>query len=132
NSYWAIGSIAAYIVLVTYLARDEVKGNSSTRIRVFFAGLCLWFGLWLGFAASHYSYVSFILLAVSLFHLRMLSIPLKKLRSEPGTPTATGKTIGTLLRTLPLVDVVGILGAAVFWPWALLGLAWMLPGPFLA
>ena len=132
NSWWAVGSIAAYIFLVTYLARDEVKGNSSVRVRIFFGGIALWFGLWLGFAASHFSYLSFILLAVSIFHLRLLSVPLRKLRMEPGSPPATGKTIGALLRSLPLVDVVGMLGAAVAWPWALLGLAWMLPGPFLA
>ncbi len=132
HTYWAILSLWAYIILVTYLARDEVKGNSSMRVRIFFVGIAVWAGLWIGFAAFHYSYLSYVLLAVLLFHLYMLSAPIRNLRANPAVPSATGRTIGALLRTLPMTDVIGMLGAGVFWPWALAGLAWMLPGRFLA
>lgn len=132
HTYWAIGSIWIYIALVTYLARDEVQGNSAMRVRIFFAGLAVWAGLWIGFAAFHYSVTSYILLAVLLFHLWQLSKPVRNLRENLSAPSATGRTIGALLRTLPMTDVLGMLGAGVFWPWALAGLLWTQPGRFLA
>ncbi len=131
-AYWALGSIGAYIFWVTYLARDEVQGNSALRVRIFFAGMALWIGLWIGFTAVHVSWGSFSLLAGLGFHGALLSKPLRNLGSTPSSPPATGKSIGALLRSLPMTDAVGMLGAGVAWPWALLGLAWMLPGPFLA
>ncbi|HAO99991.1 MAG TPA: hypothetical protein DCQ83_08115 [Fibrobacteres bacterium] len=132
QSYWILGSLGVYIFCVTYLARDEVGGNTKARARVFFAGLMLWMGAWIGFAAFHPSLLSFILFAVLLCHLWLLSTALRNLRTNPGSPASTGKLVGMLLRTMPLTDVVAMLSAAVAVPWALLGLAWMLPGPFLA
>jgi hypothetical protein len=54
------------------------------------------------------------------------------LRRQPSSPPATGRTVGALLRTLPVTDTLGMLAAGVAAPWALLGLAFMLPGRFLA
>jgi 4-hydroxybenzoate polyprenyltransferase len=132
SAYWALASIGVYIVIVTYLAKDEVQGNSRIRVRIFLTGMALWVALWIGFAAFRFSPSSFILLAVLLLHMVLLFKPVRNLQTNPASPAATGKTIGALLRSLPMTDVVGMLGAGVIWPWALLGLAWMLPGPFLA
>jgi hypothetical protein len=132
NAEWALLSLWLYIALVTFLARDEVRGNTGRRVRVFFAGLAIWCGLWMGFALIHPSLISALLLAVLLFHLRMLHGALTNLWKEPTVPSSTGRTVGALLRNLPLTDVIGMLAAGVAWPWAMLGAAFMLPGPFLA
>jgi hypothetical protein len=128
----ALLSLGAYVALVTYLARDEVQGNSLGRVRVFFFGLAAWFAIWASFAVLH-PWLNTLLLAAALaLHLYVLSGALSALRRAPRLAPATGKTVGALLRSLPVVDVVGMLAAGVAWPWALLGLAWMLPGRFLA
>ena len=127
----ALISLGFYIACVTYLARDEVQGNSLLRVRTFFAGLALWIGAWIGFAAFHFSIIAVLLLIVLILHLRFLSKPLMNLWKQPLSPPATGKSIGALLRSLPCTDVIAMLAVGVFWPWALLGLAWTLPGPFL-
>jgi len=136
--YGALLSLGAYVFLVTYLARDEVQGNSLSRVRVFFFGIAAWFAVWASFAAqapfaaAHPWLNTLILALVLALHLYLLSDALSGLRRNPGSAPATGKTVGAMLRTLPVVDVVGMLAVGVAWPWALLGLAWMLPGRFLA
>jgi len=127
----ALGSLWFYIACVTWLARDEVGGNSPLRVRVFFAGLAAWVGMWLVFAVLHPSLSALLLIVVLGVHAKFLYAPLKNLWGNPLSPPATGKSIGPLLRTLPFTDVVGMVAVGVFWPWALLGLAWLLPGPFL-
>lgn len=130
--YGALFSLGAYVAIVTYLARDEVQGNSALRVRVFFFALAAWFAAWASFAALHPWLNTFLLAAVLAFHLFLLSGALSSLSRAPGQAASTGKTVGAMLRTLPAVDVAGMLAASVAWPWALLGLAWMLPGRFLA
>jgi 4-hydroxybenzoate polyprenyltransferase len=130
--YGALLSLGAYVALVTYLARDEVQGNSLGRVRFFFFGLAAWFAAWASYAALHPRLGALLLAAVLALLLYLLSEALSGLRRNPGAAPATGKTVGALLRSLPAVDVVGMLAAGVAWPWALLGLAWMLPGRFLA
>ncbi len=129
---WALASLGFYIACVTFLARDEVGGNSLRRVRVFFAGLVVWVFAWIGIALGHFSPLSILLLAVLFLHLKFLFNPLRNLWRQPASPPATGKSIGALLRTLPFTDVLAMLVMHVTWPFALLGLLWMLPGPFLA
>ncbi len=140
--YGALLSLGFYVALVTYLARDEVQGNSIQRIRFFLMGVAAWFAAWCAWSVTHFSWLSLVVFAVLLFHGWLLSDAVGGLRRNPTSPAATGKTVGALLRTLPVTDVLGMLAAGVaFWPysgsagygqfmmpWALVGLAWMLPG----
>ena len=131
STYWVLISLGFYIACVTYLARDEVRGNATVRVRIFFTGLILWVCAWLGFSAIHFSLLMILLLAVLIRHLEFLWKPLSNLWKHPSSPPATGKSIGALLRSLPFTDVIAMLATGVAWPLALLGLLWMLPGPFL-
>ncbi|MCD6024523.1 MAG: hypothetical protein K0Q91_1439 [Fibrobacteria bacterium] len=143
--YGALLSLGAYVALVTYLARDEVQGNSTARARFFLMGIAAWFAAWSAWAVTHFSWLSVIGFGVLVFHAWLLKGAVGGLRRDPTSPPATGRTVGALLRTLPVTDVLGMLAAGVaFWPWqgslghghfvfpwALLGLAWMLPGRFI-
>jgi len=128
----AVLSLFLYVALVTYLARDEVKGNSFLRTRIFFAGLAFWSMAWMGFAIHGYSLTSVLLLAVLLLHLRILHPALNALWREKGSAPATGKTVGAMLRTMPFTDSIGMLVAGANPVMALLTLGFLLPGPFLA
>lgn len=128
----ALFSLGLYIALVTYLARDEVAGNSGLRVRVFFAGLAAWFAGWAAFASTRHSLVSLGVVAVLALHVWLLKDALAGLRSMPASPATTGKTVGGMLGTMPATDALGMLAAGVAWPWALAGLLWMLPGKWLA
>ncbi len=125
---WALLSLWLYIAVVTFLARDEVGGNAPRRVRLFFWGLALWCGLWMGFAIREFSWTSILLLVVLLLHLFWLHRPLRNLWGDPSSPSATGRCVGALLRSLPLTDVTGMLAVGVAWPWALLGAVWMAGG----
>jgi 4-hydroxybenzoate polyprenyltransferase len=145
-TYGALLSLGLYVALVTYLARDEVQGNSIRRVRYFLIGMAAWFAAWSAWSVTHFSWRSLLAFAVLIFHAWLLRDVVGGLRRSPTSPAATGKTVGALLRTLPVTDTLGMLAAGVvFWPfgldaagvrfgvpWALLGLAWMLPGRFLA
>jgi hypothetical protein len=136
--YGALLSLGFYVALVTYLARDEVGGNSIQRVRFFLIGMAAWFAAWSAWSVTHFSWLSVIGFAVLIFHAWLLSDAVGGLRRNPTSPAATGKTVGALLRSMPVTDVLGMVAAGVaFWPlfggqfvvpWALLGLAWMLPG----
>ena len=136
--YGALLSLGFYVALVTYLARDEVSGNSIQRVRVFLIGMAAWFAAWAAWSATHLSWLSGIGFGLLIFHAWLLSDAVGGLRRNPTSPAATGKTVGALLRTLPVTDVLGMLAAGIaFWPyyggtfivpWALLGLAFMVPG----
>jgi hypothetical protein len=130
--YGALLSLGFYVVLVTYLARDEVQGNSAARVRMFFIGFAAWFSAWAAFAATSHSLASFGVVAVLVLHLFLLKDALARLRSMPGSPATTGKTVGGMLGSMPVTDTLGMLATGIAWPWALAGLAWMLPGKWLA
>ena len=120
-----------YVAAVTYLARDEVKGNSARRVRLFFALLVLWALAWSTFSGMHLALETLWIAGLIVFHFRMLRAPMSALWKNPSSPQATGRMVGTLLRTLPVTDALGMIAVGVYWPWALAALAFMLPGPFL-
>jgi len=123
-------SIWLYIVAVTYLARDEVQGNARTRIRYFLLLLGAWIGLWVASGlrgiTPWYGVVP-VLMAMGYF----LAPVLKALWQKPNGPN-TGKTIGTLLRCLPLVDMLAIFASGAPWPAAVAAALFMVPGSYLA
>lgn len=128
----SVVSLFLYVAIVTYLARDEVKGNSFLRIRIFFGGLALWSMAWMGSAIYFHSLISVLLLAVLLLQLRFLHPALNALWRDKGSAPATGKTVGAMLRTMSCTDCIGMLAAGADPIMALLTLGFMLPGPFLA
>jgi hypothetical protein len=132
----ALVSLGFYIMLVTFLARDEVQGNSILRVRCFFAGLAAWFAAWAAFASLDPSWRSLAVVAVLFLHAWLLRNPIVGLRRMPASPATTGKTVGGMLGTMPATDVLGMLAVGAAWPWAPLvamgGLLWMLPGRWLA
>ena len=121
----ALFSIWAYIALVTFLARDEVAGNSRQRTHFFLAGLGGWFMLWSATAFiwyRHEYYLPMVWLALAM----LLRYPIRDLARE-STPKNTGKLVGTLLRLVPLVDVMGMIANDVPPGLALAGAIWILP-----
>ena len=123
--YLALFSLWAYIALVTFLARDEVGGNSKVRSRLFLAGMAAWFLGWTG-AAVLWVKTGPALPAVWAALALFLKRPLTALASEP-SPRHTGQMVGALLRLVPMVDVMAMLAGGVPLPWALAGLLWILP-----
>jgi 4-hydroxybenzoate polyprenyltransferase len=121
----AIVSLWAYIALVTFLARDEVGGNSRRRAGQFLAGLGLWFLAWCAAAFTWFRSESF--LALAWLALAMfLRGPLRNLATDP-SPKHTGQMVGGMLRLVPLVDVLGMLANQVPPAYALAGALWILP-----
>jgi 4-hydroxybenzoate polyprenyltransferase len=127
---WGLFSLWAYIWLVTYLARDEVTGNSLRRSRLFFMGLGVWITAWMlvtfSVTLSHpltglLGLFAMLGLAYQLFHA------LRRLWHEP-SPAHTGRSIGALLRSLPLVDMLALAAAGIAWPCTLGMILFMLPG----
>jgi UbiA prenyltransferase family len=120
----------AYIALVTYLARDEVGGNSRLRARVFLGGITSWFtawsfAIWLGMGPGQSLRVLAMGVAWTL-HVCLLLAPFRALSRDP-SPRNTGKTVGALLRTVPLADVLAMLAAGAPLIAALPGVLWILP-----
>jgi 4-hydroxybenzoate polyprenyltransferase len=122
----AIGSMGMYITLVTYLARDEVQGNSGLRTNVFFIGLLLWFGTLCGllglqahhfwkYGTSWYPMLGILLLGVYLWNMKDVY---KNLWQESNGPN-TGKCVGGMLVLLPVVDSINMILNEVFIPLAL-------------
>jgi 4-hydroxybenzoate polyprenyltransferase len=121
----ALFSLWAYIALVTYLARDEVGGNSRLRVRNFFVGVAAWFILWSATAFTWYRrefYLPVIWLTLAL----LLRFPLRNLARD-ASPKHTGQMVGALLRLVPLVDVMAMLANHVPPTQALVGALWILP-----
>ena len=121
----ALISLWAYIALVTFLARDEVGGNSRRRSTLFLGGLGVWFAGWaavaiLWYRAEHALALAWLVLAL------LLRKPLRDLASDP-SPKHTGKTVGMLLRCVPLVDVLALFANHVPWEYAAAGVLWILP-----
>ncbi len=132
SSYGALASLALYVALVTYLARDEVTGNSPARVRVFFVGLAAWLAGWAAWASTDRTWAAAAAVAVLLLFAWLLRDAIAGLRRMPASPAATGKTVGGMLGAMPVTDVLGMLAAGTPLPWALGGLLWMLPGRWLA
>lgn len=121
----ALFSLWAYIALVTFLARDEVGGNSGQRIKLFLAGLGAWFAGWAAIALIWYRAQH--LLALAWLTLAMLlRTPLRDLAGDP-SPKNTGRMVGMLLRCVPLVDVMAMLANGVPWQFAVAGVLWIIP-----
>jgi len=125
-------SLGFYVVLVTFLARDEVQGNSLRRVKWFMTGFAAWFAGWAAYASTVRSWVSVGVVIVLIVHFWLLKNAIAGLRGQPTSPAATGKTVGGLLGAMPATDALAMLAAGVALPWALAGLLWMLPGKWLA
>lgn len=128
--FGALLSLWAYIALVTYLARDEVQGNSRAKARLFLAGITLWFmawsaAIWTGMGPGRGLLVIALASAWSA-HLLFLLGPFRNLVRDP-SPRNTGKTIGAMLRTVPMADVLAMLAAGAPLAAALPGVLWILP-----
>ncbi|HKP96574.1 MAG TPA: UbiA family prenyltransferase [Fibrobacteria bacterium] len=121
----ALFSLWAYIALVTFLARDEVGGNSRRRAVLFLGGLALWFIAWSAAAFKWFRAENF--LALAWLALAMfLRGPLRNLATDP-SPKHTGRMVGAMLRLVPLVDVLAMLANQVPPAYALAGALWILP-----
>lgn len=121
----ALFSLWSYIALVTYLARDEVGGNSRARNRIYFAGLTLWFAFW-AFLAFRWYRAEFILPIAWLALALLLRKPARNLAKDP-SPKHTGQLVGMMLRLVPLVDVMAMLANHVPPAQAVAGALWILP-----
>lgn len=130
--YGVLASLGLYVALVTWLARDEVQGNSLRRVKVFLVGFAAWFAGWAAYASTVRSWVSVGVLVVMLLHFWLLRHVLAGLRAAPTAPASTGRAVGGMLGTMPATDALAMLATGVAIPWALAGLVWMVPGRFLA
>ena len=125
SAWLALASLWAYIALVTFLARDEVGGNTRKRAILYLAGLAVWFAGWAASAIVWYRAEH--LLALAWLALAMLLRgPLKNLAAD-ATPKHTGQMVGMMLRCVPLVDVLAMLANGVRWEYAVAGALWILP-----
>ncbi|MBF0432464.1 MAG: UbiA family prenyltransferase [Fibrobacteria bacterium] len=106
-------SLGAYIVLTTYLAKKETKGNSRERVNIFFIGLLIWLGLWalfLLFASTGSGIIfGFIVLILFIVFMRASFVMLLK------TPSSkhTSKCVSNLLTFIPMVDMLAMFASGV-------------------
>ena len=121
----ALFSIWAYIALVTYLARDEVGGNSRLRFRFFFGGIAAWFIMWSAIAFIWYR-KEYVLPVVWMALALLLRFPLRNLARDP-SPKHTGQMIGGMLRLVPLIDVMAMIANHVSPIPAFAGALWIVP-----
>ena len=132
SSYGALASLGLYVALVTFLARDEVTGNSPGRVRAYLIGLAAWFAGWAAYASTVRGWTALRVAVVLILFAWLLRRPLAALRYAPASPASTGRTVGGMLGAMPVTDVLAMLAAGAPWMWALGGLLWMLPGRWLA
>jgi 4-hydroxybenzoate polyprenyltransferase len=130
--YGVLLSLGFYVALVTFVARDEVQGNSLRRVKAFMLGFAGWFAGWAAYASTTRSWVSVGVVAVVVLHFWLLKNAIVSLRAAPASPVSTHKTVGGMLGTMPATDALAMLATGVAIPWALAGLLWMLPGKWLA
>lgn len=121
----ALLSLWAYIAIVTYLARDEVSGNSQARKRNYFWLMGLWLAVWLVVAFKQFPSI-FILPLIWVLLVMLLRRPLQKLWKSP-SPKHTGQMVGTMLRLVPIIDVLAMLVNHVPPTQALIGVLWVIP-----
>ena len=124
----ALVSLWAYIALVTFLARDEVGGNTRRRATLFLTGAGLWFAGWAAAAITWFR-TEYALALAWLALALSLRTPLRVLAADP-SPRNTGKTVGLMLRCVPLVDVAAMFANHVRWQYAAAGVFWILPAFF--
>ena len=125
SAWLALASLWAYIALVTFLARDEVGGNTRLRAKLYLGGLGLWFAGWAASAIVWYRAEH--LLALAWLALALLLRGRLKNLAADATPRHTGQMVGMMLRCVPLVDVLAMLANGVPWPYAAAGALWILP-----
>ncbi|HLU69262.1 MAG TPA: UbiA family prenyltransferase [Fibrobacteria bacterium] len=131
-AYGVLASLGLYVLLVTWLARDEVQGNSVSRVKIFMVGFAAWFAGWAAYAVTTRSWVSVGVVVALIVHFWLLKNAIAGLRAMPTSPASTGRTVGGMLGTMPATDALAMLATGVAIPWALAGLLWMLPGRLLA
>jgi 4-hydroxybenzoate polyprenyltransferase len=131
SSYGALASLGLYVALVTFLARDEVTGNSPRRVRAYLVALAAWFAGWAAFASTVRGWTALAVLAALLLLAWLLRHALASLRQAPTSPASTGRTVGGMLGAMPVTDSLGMLASGTPFVWALGGLLWMLPGRWL-
>ncbi len=123
--WFALFSLWGYIAIVTYLARDEVGGNTKKRAYLFMLGTAVWFIGW-SVAALAWFHAGNLLALAWLGLAILLRVPLRNLASDP-SPKHTGQMVGMMLRLVPLVDVLAMLANQVPPVQALCGALWVLP-----
>jgi 4-hydroxybenzoate polyprenyltransferase len=121
----ALFSLWSYIALVTFLAKDEVQGNSRRRARIFMGGFALWMigwslAIWLWVRPDLPAALVWLLLALN------LRLPLRNLAADP-SPKHTGQAVGGLLRLVPAIDAMAMLANQVPPAIAFGGLLWLVP-----
>lgn len=125
----ALLSLGLYIAVVTYLARDEVQGNSRARVRTFLFYFGLWLGAWIALGwrglAPWWGVMATLAALVAL-----IGQPLGALWRKP-SPAHTGRMVGSLLRGIPLVDMLGLWAGGLPWHVVLSMAVFMVPGPLL-
>jgi 4-hydroxybenzoate polyprenyltransferase len=125
----ALISLGAYIALVTFLARDEVQGNARFRVRLFLFFFGLWTGGWIAMGVKGVAPL-WGLVPTGFALMALIGPPLGRLWREP-SPKHTGQMVGTLLRGIPLVDMLALWAAGCPWFFVLPMLAFLVPGPIL-
>jgi 4-hydroxybenzoate polyprenyltransferase len=125
----ALISLGCYIAAVTYLARDEVQGNAQGRVRFFLFGLGLWTGGWIALGVRGLAPWWAVVATLAALAI-LIASPLRALWRK-ASPAHTGRMVGTLLRGIPLVDMLGLWAAGAGWPIALSAVLFMVPGPIL-
>lgn len=125
----ALLSLGLYIAAVTYLARDEVQGNSRARVRTFLFFFGLWIGAWVALGwrglAPWWGVMATLAALIAL-----IGQPLGALWHKP-SPAHTGRMVGSLLRGIPLVDMLGLWAGGLPWHVVLSMAVFMVPGPLL-
>ncbi len=105
SQIWMFLSLFTYISLITFIAKDEVAGNSKEKVKIFLVGLVSWTILWMVFLIENSSVIGVgLLVAFSLY----LFEKLKALHEDPSAKH-TGKVVMTLLLLIPLTDSLGLL-----------------------
>lgn len=121
----ALFSLWAYIALVTFLARNEVSGNSRRRANLFLGGFALWM---IGWGVAIWLWVRPDLPAGLVWLMLALNVrpPLRNLARDP-SPKHTGQAVGGMLRFVPLVDALAMLANQVPPIIAFGGILWIVP-----
>ncbi len=109
KTFFALLSLGMYIYLVTFLARDETRGNSRERATAFMLGMMLWGGMWLGyFLSSSWSREKWAGLLVLALLGYFVMRPMLNFFKEPSAKH-TGKLVGVMLGCIPLLDIMALL-----------------------
>ena len=106
---WPALSLFIYIYLITFIARDEVQGNSSQQKMFFLVGLAGWTVLWIAGLLIEVEGIHAHTGVLALAACAVLSWgALSRFFKNPG-PGETQKVVMVLLGGIPLVDVLVLL-----------------------